>query len=145
MRAQAGVVCAATVFLATMAAAASDVSTAVVNARVWTGDARRPWAEAVAASGDRIVAVGSNEEIRALSGPATRVVDGRGGMLTPGLIDSHIHLFVFDRSTPFPPIFMQFLRSRQDVAERIAAYAAKLPKGAWILGDGWTDALWGGQ
>ena len=145
MRARAGGVCAATVFLATMAAAASDVSIAVVNARVWTGDARRPWAEAVAASGDRIVAVGSNAEIRALSGASTRVVDGRGGMLTPGFIDSHIHLFVFDRSTPFPPIFMQFLRSRQDVADRIAAYAAKLPKGAWILGDGWTDAVWGGQ
>ena len=66
-------------------------------------------------------------------------------MLTPGFIDSHIHLFAFDRSTPFPPIFLQFLRSRQDVADRIAAYAAKLPKGAWILGDGWTDAVWGGQ
>ena len=145
MRAQAGGVCAATVFLATIAAAASDVTIAVVNARIWTGDARRPWAEAVAASGDRILAVGSNVEIGALSGASTRVVDGRGGMLTPGFIDSHIHLFVFDRSTPFPPIFMQFLRSRQDVAERIAAYAAKLPKGAWILGDGWTDALWGGQ
>ena len=145
MRAPAGGVCVATVFVAAMAAAASDVSIAVVNARVWTGDARRPRAEAVAASGDRIVAIGSNAEIRAFSAVPTRVVDGRGGMLTPGFIDSHIHLFVFDRSTPFPPIFMQFLRSRQEVADRIAAYTARLPKGAWILGDGWTDALWGGQ
>jgi predicted amidohydrolase YtcJ len=104
-----------------------------------------PWAEAVAASGDRILAVGSNAAIRALSGASTRMVDGRGAMLTPGFIDSHIHLSSFDRSTPFPPIFLQFLRSRQEVADRISAYAARLPKGAWILGDGWTDAVWGGR
>lgn len=135
----------ATVFLAAVAAAATDASIAVVNARVWTGDAGRPWAEAVAASGERILAVGSNAEIRALSGVSTRTVDGRGGLVTPGFIDSHIHLFAFDRATPFPPIFLRFLRSRQEVAERVRAYAAKLPKGAWILGDGWMDAVWGGQ
>ena len=136
--------CLATLLL-TASAAAADATIAVFNARVWTGDAARPWAEAVAASGERILAVGSNAEIRPLTGPSTRIVDGRGGMLTPGFIDSHIHLFVFDRSTPFPPIFLRFLRGRQDVADRIAAYAAKLPKGAWILGDGWTGALWGAQ
>ena len=144
MRTRAAGVCVATLLL-TAIAAADDATMAVVNARVWTGDAGHSWAEAVAASGDRILAVGSNAEIRARCGASTRVVDGRGGMLTPGFIDSHIHLFSFDRSTPFPPIFLRFLRSRQDVAERIAAYAAKLPKGAWILGDGWTDALWGGR
>src|SRR5690242_4097246 len=102
---------------------------AVVNARVWTGDVRRPWATAVAASGDRIVAVGADAEILALSGLSTRIVDARGGMVTPGFIDSHIHLMSYDRSHPFPPIFMRFLRNREEVAERIAAYAAKLPKG----------------
>jgi predicted amidohydrolase YtcJ len=145
MRTQVGGVCLATVFLAALAAAANDATIVVVNARVWTGNSRRPWAEAVAASGERILAVGSNAEIRALSGASTRMVDGRGGMLTPGFIDSHIHLFVFGRATPFPPIFLRFLRNRQEVAERIRAYAAKLPKGAWILGDGWIDSLWGGQ
>jgi predicted amidohydrolase YtcJ len=136
--------CLATLLL-TASAAAADATIAVINARVWTGDAARPWAEALAASGERILAVGSSAEIRPLTGPSTRIVDGRGAMLTPGFIDSHIHLFVFDRFTPFPPIFLRFVRNRQDVADRIAAYAAKLPKGAWILGDGWTDALWGDQ
>src|SRR5450755_1545793 len=126
MRTPAGGLCLATLFLTALAAA--DATLAVVNARVWTGDARHPWAEAVAASGDRILAVGSNAEIRALSAASTKTVDGRGSMLTPGFIDSHIHLFVFDRSTPFPPIFLRFLRNRQEVADRIAAYAAKLPK-----------------
>jgi predicted amidohydrolase YtcJ len=128
-----------------MAATAATATLVVVNARVWTGDPSRPWAAAVAASGDRILAAGSNDEIRALAGPGTRIVDGQGGLLTPGFIDSHIHLFVFDRSHPFPPIFLQFLHTRQEVADRISAYAAKLPKGAWILGEDWTDSLWGGQ
>jgi predicted amidohydrolase YtcJ len=140
MRAQAGVPFLALLFLTT--ASASTATLSVVNARVWTGDPTRPWAEAVAASGERILAVGSNAEIRALTTASTRIVDGHGGMLTPGFIDSHIHLFAFARSHPFPPIFLRYLRSRQEVAERIAAYAAKLPKGAWILGDDWTDPLW---
>ena len=97
--------CAATVFFAAIAPAASDVSIAVVNARVWTGDAAHPWAEAVAASGDRILAVGSNAEIRALSGASTRVVMG-ARMPTPGFM---IRTFTFSCSTvdaAFPPIFL---------------------------------------
>ncbi len=131
--------------LNTFAAPAEVATLAVVNARVWTGDPNRPWAEAVAASGDRILLAGSNAQVRAMCGPATRIVDGGGGTVTPGFIDSHIHLFVFDRTHPFPPIFMRFLRSREEAAEKIAGYAAQLPKGAWILGQDWTDALWGGR
>jgi hypothetical protein len=116
---------------------------AIVHARVWTGDVRHPWATAVGVSGDRIAAVGSDAEILALSGPSTRVVDARGGMVTPGFIDSHIHLMAYDLSRPLPPIFMRFLRNREEVAERIASYAATLPKGAWILGQDWTESVWG--
>ncbi|HKG93124.1 MAG TPA: amidohydrolase, partial [Gemmatimonadaceae bacterium] len=65
---------------------------AVVNARVWTGDSRRPWADAVAVRGDRIAAVGSSAEVKKMAGADTRVIDGGGRMMvTPGFIDSHIH------------------------------------------------------
>jgi predicted amidohydrolase YtcJ len=128
-----------------MSPSAQVVLLVVLHAHVWTGNPARPWAEAVAVSGERILAVGSDREIRALTGPSTRVVDGRGGMLTPGFNDSHIHLSSFDRSHPLPPIFMQFLRDRSEAADRIAAYAAQLPMGAWILGESWTDALWKGS
>ena len=72
-------------------AGAQAPTLAVVNARVWTGDPRRPWADAVAAAGDRIVAVGSGAEVRKLVSPATRVVDARGMMVVPGFIDTHVH------------------------------------------------------
>jgi hypothetical protein len=51
----------------------------------------------------------------------------------------------YDRSRPLPPIFLRFVQSRNDVAHRVAAYATALPKGAWILGDDWTDSTWRGQ
>ncbi|MGJ5817558.1 amidohydrolase [Paludibaculum fermentans] len=77
-------------------------------------------------------------------GAKTRIVDGKGSLVTPGLNDSHIHLMSYDRAHPFPPIFLRFLHGRQQVAEKIASYAAKLPKGSWILGEDWTDSVWAG-
>ncbi len=116
----------------------------VINARVWTGNQAQPWASAIAIAGERILAVGSGEQARALAGAQTRTVDGRGGMLLPGFNDAHIHLSSFNRSKPFPPIFLRFLNGRKEAAERLTGYAKQLPKGAWILGIAWTDATWGG-
>src|SRR5258705_11040100 len=66
-------------------------SLAIVNARVWTGDPKRPWADAVAIAGDRIVAAGSSAEIQKQTSAATRIIDARGQRLAPGFIDSHVH------------------------------------------------------
>ena len=66
---------------------------AIVNARVWTGDPRRPWADAVLLRAGRIEAVGSSAEVRKRSAASTRVIDARGmviqhlresGTLVPG-------------------------------------------------------------
>ena len=54
---------------------------AVVNARIWTGDAKRPWADALAATGDRITLVGTSAAVKKLATAATRVVDARGMMV----------------------------------------------------------------
>ena len=64
----------------------------IVNAKVWTVDPSRPTAQAVAVLGDRIAAVGSNAEIEAWRGPATRIIDARGQLLLPGFNDAHVHL-----------------------------------------------------
>ncbi len=58
----------------------------IVNARVWTNDARRPWADAVAVEGDRIAAVGSSAEIMKRAGGA-RLLDAKGAMVIPGSTD----------------------------------------------------------
>ena len=64
---------------------------AFVNGRVYTMDADRRWAGAVAVSEGRIVAVGTDADVRELIGPGTDVVDLGGRMLLPGFQDAHIH------------------------------------------------------
>src|SRR5580692_24790 len=62
------------------------------NGKIVTVDERFTIAQAVAISGDRILAVGSNQEIAKLAGPQTRRVDLGGRTVIPGLIDNHMHL-----------------------------------------------------
>lgn len=64
----------------------------VHNAKIHTGVAQRPEVQALAVTGRRIAAVGTNGQIRSLAGPATVVVDARQRRVVPGLIDSHLHL-----------------------------------------------------
>ena len=63
----------------------------IQHARIWTVDSSRSEAEAVAILGDRIVAVGSNQEIEAWHGPHTRVIDADRKRLLPGFNDAHVH------------------------------------------------------
>jgi predicted amidohydrolase YtcJ len=63
----------------------------VVNGKIVTVDAASTIAGAVAVRGDRIVAIGTSEQLRSLAGPQTRVIDARGRTVIPGLIDSHVH------------------------------------------------------
>ncbi len=128
---------------AAVQAGAADL--VIVNARVWTGNPAQPQAEAVAVSGQRIVAAGSNEQIRAMITAGTRVIDARGATVTPGFNDAHFHLFRFSRARPQPPVFLEFQRSREDIAYAIAKRTEQFPQGTWILGERWTDATWKGQ
>ncbi len=66
----------------------------ITNARVFTNDPARPWAEAVAMNGERVVAVGTTAEALAAKGPATRVVDAGGRVVVPGFNDAHVHVDV---------------------------------------------------
>ncbi|HEV7994232.1 MAG TPA: hypothetical protein VGP25_20580 [Gemmatimonadaceae bacterium] len=63
---------------------------AIVNARVWTGDERRPWADAVLVRGSRIVGVGSSAEIRKRAGDAATIVDARSMMVLPSDAEGRI-------------------------------------------------------
>jgi predicted amidohydrolase YtcJ len=73
------------------AAANADPSIVLLSGKVFTGDTARPFAEAVAIEGDRISAVGTTAEIRALAGARTQVIDLGGRLVIPGINDAHMH------------------------------------------------------
>src|SRR6266851_2100744 len=62
-----------------------------INGKIWTEDDAHPLAQAIAVTGDKIVAVGTSAEIRAMAQPDTQVVDLRGHLVVPGFQDSHMH------------------------------------------------------
>src|SRR5579864_7642358 len=77
--------------LASSSSTSQSADVIIANAKVYTGNAQQPWAQAVAIKGERIIAVGSDAQIASRRGPATRVMDAQQRLLLPGFIDSHIH------------------------------------------------------
>lgn len=116
---------------------------AVVNARIWTGDPRRPWADAIAVGGERIVAVGSGAEVRKLAVPSTRIIDAQGMMVVPGFIDAHVHFLTGGYG--LASVQLRDAKSPAEFISRIKAYAATLPPGAWITQGNWDHEQWGGE
>src|SRR6185503_10003196 len=123
--------------------AAGTPTLAVVNARVWTGDRRRPWADAVVVSGERIAFVGSSAEARKMLRPAAEVVDARAMMLVPGFIDAHIHFL--EGGVGLASVQLRDARTREEFVRRVAEFARTIPAGAWITNGDWDHEWWGGE
>ncbi len=115
----------------------------LVNGAVYTLDATRRWAQAVAVRDGRIAAVGTDEQVRELVGASTEVIDLGGTMLLPGFQDAHVHP---------PSAGVEMLRcdlsdayGLADYVRIVRDYAAARPDDAWILGGGWSmDVFPGG-
>ena len=123
----------------------SEVSLAILNARVWTANPRQPWATGIAVGGDRIIAVGSSAEIAKLarSSPSARVIDAKGGMVTPGFIDSHVHFIT--GGFRLASVQLRDAKTPAEFTARIKAYAATVAPGTWITGGDWDHQQWGGE
>lgn len=121
----------------------SGPATILIQGRIWTSDSRRPWVEAVAVRDEKIVAVGSSEELEKYRGDKTQVIDAGDGMVVPGLIDSHIHLI--DGGLRLASVQLRDAGSRDEFVRRVAEYAKKQEQGTWIFGGDWDHTLWGGE
>ncbi len=115
------------------------MDTLFINGRIWTADPGRPWAEALAVRGDRILAVGGEAEARRLAGPDAEVIDLERGLVLPGLIDSHTHFLGGGLS--LLNLNLRDARSREEFTARIAAKARSLHKGRWIVQGNWDQTL----
>ncbi|MEM3597209.1 MAG: amidohydrolase [Candidatus Bathyarchaeia archaeon] len=110
-------------------------SLVILNANVITLDERRPRAEAVAVFGDRLVAVGSNSEVRKYVSDGTRVVDAKGKSVVPGLVDCHVHMAGF--GSFLQTVDLRDAKSIVEVQQKIREYVAKNPEKPWVLGGRW--------
>jgi predicted amidohydrolase YtcJ/endonuclease/exonuclease/phosphatase family metal-dependent hydrolase len=107
---------------------------AVVNARVYTGDPARPWAEAVSIRTNRIEAVGTTAAIKAAG--AVRTIDAGGRLLIPGLNDAHAHPGAMPEFTRLEgPPAAEHDPSLDEVTARIRKAVETSPPGKWIVGE----------
>lgn len=103
-------------------------------------DKENPQVEAVAVSGNKISAVGTNKKIRSFIGAKTKIIDTKGKLVLPGFNDSHVHFMSIGNQ--FFSIDLRYAKTPQEVVEQIKFYVRFLPKGAWILGGGWNHENW---
>lgn len=132
---------------ATFAAKPPFAETVILNGKVITADSDDPEnvtiAQAIAIQGDRIMAVGSNADIRKLVADWTEVIDAKGNSVIPGMIDTHNH--IYETTTDFawvvrsiPELLVIELRAdtEQELADlvhkAVTARARQVPKGQWV-------------
>ena len=131
------------VFLLTTSAAYTQSFQAdlvVVNANVHTGAPGQQKARAIAVSGNKIVAVGTDAQINALAGPKTRRIDAGGKTIVAGFNDAHVHFL--ETGQQLSAVDLRTAKTPQEFVQRIKDFAAKLPKGRWILGGKWDHENW---
>lgn len=112
------------------------------HAAIWTGDASRPEAEALAVIGERLVAVGSEAEIAPWIGAATRVLDLGGQRVLPGFNDAHTHFL--SGGFELLGLDLRHTASPAEFARRIGEAAARLPAGSWLHRGSWDHEVWPG-
>ncbi len=102
-----------------------------VNARVWTGDEARPWAQALAVRGARLTAVGTQAEVLRRRGPRSQVIDLGGAFVAPGFNDAHMHFLVV------PEAELEDGLALSELQRRVVDFARAHPRRAWVTGRGW--------
>ena len=127
--------------LVTLAAArAQDVL--FTNAKVWTGDADAPRANAVLVQGDRIRWVGDMVAARAAASPGVTTIDCGGASLLPGFTDAHVHFLGGGDELLAPDL--RSARSEEEFAQRLGEAAKRVAKGTWLASGTWDHENWPG-
>lgn len=103
------------------------------NGEIWTGNEEAPWAAALAVKDDRLVAIGSEEDVLKWRGPNTDYHDLEGKFVTPGFQDSHIHI-MYQASAR---VDLAGAETLPEVQQRILSFADANPDLKWIEGFGW--------
>lgn len=112
----------------------------LINGNIYTVDSLQMSAQAIAVKGERILKVGSNEDIQQLKGDSTQVIDLEGKFLMPGFIEGHGHYAGLGSSL----MNLNFLKSKSwdDIVKLVEQRAKSARRGDWIIGRGWHQEKW---
>ena len=113
----------------------------LLGGKVFTSDTARPWAEAVAIRGDRIVAVGTTPDIRRLAGPSSRVIDVGGRVVVPGFNDAHDHILAGSPGTNVSMGGPAVDAAADQVLDSVRAVTGRVARGTWIRVEIWAKAF----
>ena len=135
-------------FLTVLATAAADQPATIEpatlvlrNGKIVTVEDKMPEAQAVAIRGDRILALATTDAgIQRYIGPATKVIDLRGQLAIPGLVESHGHFMGFGQSKM--TLDMLDVKDWNEIVAMVAAAAKQAKPGEWIIGRGWHQEKW---
>jgi hypothetical protein len=122
-------------FAAPLALGAQQADVIFTNGRFWTGDSSRPRAEAIAVLGEKILAVGSRNDVLATRGPKTVVRDLGGKFVAPGFIDNHTHFG--QAGALLTGVNLLDVADAVQLVRRVREARDRLPRGAWIVGGEW--------
>jgi predicted amidohydrolase YtcJ len=123
------------------AGAAPQPATLVLRGgKIVTVDDARPEAQAMAVRGDTIVALGSNQEIQPYVGAGTRVIDLKGALAIPGLIDAHVHFTGVGEAAR--NLKLGTAKNWDEIVRMVGDAAKKAKPGEWIIGRGWHQEKW---
>jgi predicted amidohydrolase YtcJ len=115
----------------------------LLGGKVWTLDADKPQAEAVAVWRDRVIKVGTDAEVRVLVGPKTKVIQLGGKRLVPGFHDSHLHFL--GGGEQLGRVELKDAKDEAEFGRRLREFDQKMPRGRWMTGGNWDhDRAFGG-
>ena len=127
-------------FGACSAPAPEKATLVLYNGNIFTADSARAQATAVAIAGERILALGSDADMRALAAPGAQLIDLQGAFAMPGFIEGHGHFAGLGNSL----VNLNLIQTTtwQQITDLVAEKARNTPPGAWIEGRGWHQEKW---
>ena len=110
------------------------------NGVIYTMNDAQPVAQALAVKGDKILFVGTDEEVNGYKGNNTQVIDLQGKTMTPGFIESHAHFMGIGYNEL--DLDLMYVESYEELVEKVKEAVDRAEPGQWIVGRGWHQSKW---